>query len=95
MHAAHNILITHVRAQAWTHERILRTCRIQNLDIPRAGRGGAAHGGAAVRSGAGQDGTQTGRFAQETTFPLAPKTTRAWRTTVLNVFGSMNKRNPI
>ena len=30
-----------------------KTCRIQNPDIPRACRGGAAHGGAAGWSGAG------------------------------------------
>ena len=37
--------------------------------------------GAARRSGAGQDGTPTGRFAHETTVPLAP---RGSKTTVLN-----------
>ena len=42
-------------------------CRIQNPDIPRAGRVGAAHGGAAGRGGAGQHGTPTDRFAQEIT----------------------------
>ena len=46
-------------------------CRIQNPDIPRAGRGGAAHGRAAGRSGAGQGGTPTGRFAQEAIDPFA------------------------
>ena len=35
------------------------------------GRGGAAHGRAAVQGGAGQDGTPTGRFAQETIDPPA------------------------
>ena len=47
------------------------TCRVQNPVIPQAGRGGAAHGGAAGPGRAGQDGTPTGRFAQETTVPLA------------------------
>ena len=32
------------------------TCRIQNSDIPRAGRDGAAHGGTEGRGGDGQDG---------------------------------------
>ena len=48
-----------------------KTCRIQHIDIPRAGRGGAAHGGAAGRSGAGQDGTPTDPVAQETIGLLA------------------------
>ena len=37
------------------------TCRIQNPDIPRAGRDGLARGGTAGRGGAGQDGMPTGR----------------------------------
>ena len=41
-------------------------CRIQNSDIPRAGRDGAAHGGTAGRGGDGQGATPTGRLAQET-----------------------------
>ena len=44
--------------------------RIQNPDIPRAGRDVAAHGGTAWRGGDGQDGTPTGLFAQETTVPF-------------------------
>ena len=52
--------------------------RIQNPDIPRAGWGWAAHCGAV-----GQDGTPTGRLAQETPIPLAP---RASKTTVLDVY---------
>ena len=32
---------------------MIQTCRIQNPDTPRAGRVGAAHGGAAGRGGAG------------------------------------------
>ena len=35
----------------------------ENRDIPRAGRGEAANGGAAGRSGRGQGETLTGRFA--------------------------------
>ena len=42
-------------------------------------RGVALQGG----GGAGQDGAPTGRFAQQTPFPPAP---RAWKTTVLNFF---------
>ena len=38
--------------------------------VPRAGRGGAALGGAAWRGKDGQDGTPTGRFALNTTDPL-------------------------
>ena len=40
------------------------------IRIPRAGFGGAAHGGAAGRGGDGQDGTLTGRLAQNTALPL-------------------------
>ena len=47
------------------------TCRIQNPDIPRAGRVGAAHGGGAGRGGRGRVGRQAGFFIQETTAPLA------------------------
>ena len=46
-------------------------CLIRNSDISRAGRGAAAHGEAAGQGGAGQDGTPTDRFAQETTVPAA------------------------
>ena len=62
-----------------------KTCRFQNPGIPRAGRVGAAHGGAAGRGEAEQDGTPTGRFAQETTDLCAFLDSRASRTTVLNV----------
>ena len=41
------------------------TSRIQKPDIPRAGRGRTAHGGAAGRGEAGQDGSPTNRFAKE------------------------------
>ena len=51
---------------------LLNTCRIQNTDIRRAGRFGAAQSGAAGRGGTRQDRTPTGRFAQDTTVPLAP-----------------------
>ena len=56
-------------------------CRIQNPDIPRAGSGGVAHGGAAGQSGAGQDRTPTGRSVQETTAHLAPRASRALKNT--------------
>ena len=46
------------------------TCRIQNPDIPRTGRGGAAHREEASWGGAGRDRTPTCRFAQERTDPL-------------------------
>ena len=46
--------------------------RFQNPDIPQAGRDGKAHGGTGRRSRDGQDGTPTGRFAQEATSFLAP-----------------------
>ena len=39
----------------------MKTCRTQNPDIPRADRGGAAHGGAAARCGVGRDADGTVR----------------------------------
>ena len=42
-------------------EKYIITCRIQNPDIPRAARVGAAHGGAAGRSRAGRDADGTVR----------------------------------
>ena len=45
------------------------TCRTQNPNIRRAGRGGAAHGGAVGRGRVGQNGTPADRFAQKTTVP--------------------------
>ena len=51
--------------------------------VPRAGRVGAAHDGAARRGGAGQDGTPTDLFAQETT---VLRISKASSTRVLNVF---------
>ena len=72
--------------------RIL-TCRIQNPDIPRAGRGSAAHGGAAGWGGAGQNGTPTVRFAQETTVPLTPQTIE--ENLPGRASGSTNKENPM
>ena len=50
-----------------------RKCRIQNFDTPRAVQGGAAHEGAAKRSWVGLARVLTGRFANETTVPLAPQ----------------------
>ena len=50
------------------------TCRVQNPDIPRAGRYGAAHGGTARPGGDGQHRTPTtGLFAQEITNTLIPR----------------------
>ena len=46
-------------------------CRIQNPYIPRAGRGGAAHGRVAGRGGARHFGTPTDRFAHETSVHFA------------------------
>ena len=48
----------------------------------------AVHGGAAGRSGAGQDGMPTGRFVQEKAVPLAiqlAKACKASKTTFLDV----------
>ena len=50
-----------------------KICRIQNPDIPRAGRVGAAQGGAAGRGGDEQEGSPTSRFAQNTTSFLFPR----------------------
>ena len=50
------------------------TCRIQNRDLPRAGRHGAAHGGTAGPGGDGPHRTPTGLFAQEKTAPFTPQT---------------------
>ena len=47
------------------------TCRVQNTDIPRVGRVGAPHGGAAGQGGSGLVGTPAGVFALETTVPQA------------------------
>ena len=55
----------------WTPSLAAETCRIQNPNIPRAVRVGAAHGGAAGRGGAGQNRTPTGRVAQKPAVPLA------------------------
>ena len=63
---------------------LYHTSRIQNPDIPRAGQGGAAHGGTAERSGRRQNRTPAGRFAQETTVPLNLQKSK---TNVTNVFG--------
>ena len=55
--------------------RCIYTCRTQNPDIPQAGRGEAARTAGRRGSRAGQNGTPTGRFAQERTcvfFYVAP-----------------------
>ena len=66
---------------------------MQNPDIPQAGRDGAAHGGAAGLGRAGLDVTPAGRFAQETTDPLAPKGIED--NSPERPFGSTNKGNPM
>ena len=72
------------------------TCRIQNPDIARAGRDGAAHSGTAGRVGDGQNwtptGLPTGRFAQETT--VSSSFQGIEDNSLELVFGSTNKRNP-
>ena len=68
-------------------------CRFQNPDIPRAVRGGAACGGAAGRAGPGWARTLVGRFAQETTVPLAHKGIVG--SCPGSIFGCTNKRIPI
>ena len=52
-----------------------KTCRVQNPDIPRAGRYWAAPGGTAGPGGDGQHRTPTtGLFAKEKTNSLTPQT---------------------
>ena len=70
------------KGSAYSPKHCEKLCRIQNPDTPRAGRVGAAHGGAAGRGGAGQDGTPLGRSGPESTFPLALQQIEK---TVLNV----------
>ena len=70
-----------------------RTFRIQNPDIPLADRFGAAQSGAAGRGGTGQDRTPTGRFAQDTTVPLAPQGIED--NCPERLLGSTNKGNPM
>ena len=53
----------------------LYTCRVQNPDIPRAGRGGAAQGASAEPGQAGPEGTSTVRLAQETFVPRVHQVT--------------------
>ena len=49
-------------------------CRVQNPDLPRAGRYGAAHCGTAGPGGDEQHRTPTGRFHQEKNAPLTLQT---------------------
>ena len=44
--------------------RLVSTCRVQNPNMPRASRYGAAHGGTAGLGGDGQHRTPTGLIAQ-------------------------------
>ena len=67
--------------------------RIQNPDIPRAGRGGAAHGGVAGRSGARHFGTPTDWFAQETNNHPAVQSIED--TCPERLLGSTNKAKPM
>ena len=69
------------------------TCRIQHPDTQRAGRVGAAHGGAAGRGGARWDGTPPGRCTQETTAPLAFPWVEG--NCAERLFASANNRNPM
>ena len=72
-----------ILSEARTNETICKpTCRVQNPDIPRAGRVGAAQGGAAGRGWVGQDWTPTDRFAMRQPSLLPPN---ASYTPVLNV----------
>ena len=66
-------------------ERLLRGNEQTNLSNPKPGHttGGSKRGGARCGGGAGQDRMSTARFAQETTAPRAPQTSK---TTVLNDF---------
>ena len=74
-------IVLNVSSESRTNE-ILCTCRTQNPDIPRVGRDGAAHGGAARRGGARQDWVPTVGSPRIQPSLLHP---RASRTTVLNV----------
>ena len=59
-----------------------RTGRIQNPNIPREGRYGAAHGGTKGPGGNGQHKTPTGQFAQEKQLLLL---SRRWENDLLSV----------
>ena len=69
------------------------TCRIQNPDVPRAGRGGAANGGAAGQGGAWQDSMPVGRFVKETTDPQVRQGTE--NNCSECALENTSKRNPI
>ena len=86
-------LIRPARTYLQVQANVFYTCRIQNPDTQRAGRVGAAHGGAAGRGGAGCDGTSTGRPAQETTDPRAFQEIKD--NSPEQLFASMNKGNPM
>ena len=75
-----------------SHIKSNQTCRIQNPDIPRAGRLGAARGGVAGRGGAGYSGTPTGRSDQSTVL-LAPQGIE--HNCRERLFGSTNKGIPM
>ena len=68
-----NIPLTPQSIEENSPQRLLgstSTYRIQNQDIPRAGRVGAARNGASGRDWAGQHRMPKNRFAQERTGPL-------------------------
>ena len=67
----------------------VKTCRIQNPDIPRAGRVGA-HGGAAGQS---EDWKLTEQFNQETSVPRTPQSIEYKSPEHLS--RRTNKRNPM
>ena len=75
----------------------MNTSRIQNPDIRTTGgsrRGAARRSGTVRQSGAGQDGTATGRFAQETTVPPAPQGFQGIENNNPELlFGSTNKKS--
>ena len=52
----------------------MTTCRIENPDIPQAGRHGATHGRTTGPGRDGQHRTPTGRFTQENTALLTLQT---------------------
>ena len=69
------------------------TCRVQNPNLPRAVRVGAAHGGAAGHGRARQNWTPTDRVAQKLCVPLAIQS--IVDSCPERPFSSTNKGNPI
>ena len=73
------------------------TCRVQNQDIPRAGRGGVAHGGAAERGWAGRGADVSVRPADSRPFcpPGPPGLQGIADNCPERSFGSTKKQNPM